>query len=178
MDNIVRQLCKDNELVEIYTNPDDYDKFGVGYIEACTETDCLVHTFQENDLDDGYYVKQNDDILMIRKDTTYLKNMLHFIKAKAPKYELPKGYWPELNLQSVVLNLCMQEVLIAEVRLECGVEMFGWVREIGDNIVEIEQVDSDGMPDGITYVRQEDITMVGFGGLEEKRRTKLFAARR
>ena len=76
------------------------------------------------------------------------------------------------------LNLCMQEVLIAEVRLECGVEMFGWVREIGDNIVEIEQVDSDGMPDGITYVRQEDIIMVGFGGLEEKRRTKLFAARR
>ena len=60
MNEIIKELCNTNELVETYTNPNDCDKFGVGYITACTDDEFLIHTFQENDLDDGYYVKRND----------------------------------------------------------------------------------------------------------------------
>jgi hypothetical protein len=50
------------------------------------------------------------------------------------------------------------------------------VRSFNDEVLEIDRVDGDGMPDGTTYLRMEDIKMVGFNGLEENRRTKLFAS--
>ena len=175
MNDIIKQLCNKNELVELYTNRDDYDRFGVGYIIACTDNEYLVHTFDEKDLDNGYYVMHNDSIYIIHHHTIYLKNMLRFIKPKPDKYDLPKGYWPELDLYHVVLNLCQQEMQIAVVRLENGFECFGWVKSFNNEVLEIDRVDGDGTPDGTTCLLMEDIKMVGFGGLEEKRRTKLFA---
>ena len=76
----------------------------------------------------------------------------------------------------MVLNLCQQELMMAVVRLDNGFECFGWVRSFNDEVLEIDRVDGDGMPDGTTYLRMEDIKMVGFNGLEENRRTKLFAS--
>ena len=178
MDNIIRQLCNNGELVELYTNRDDYDKFGVGYIIACTDNEYLVHNFDEKDLDDGYYVMHNDATYIIQHHTPYLKNMLQFIKPKPDKYDLPRGYWPELDLYYVVLNLCQQELLIAVVRLDNGFECFGWVKSFNNEVLEVDRVDGYGMPDGTTCLRMEDIKMIGFGGLEEKRRTTLFAKRK
>jgi hypothetical protein len=103
--------------------------------------------------------------------------MLQFIKPKPDKYDLPKGYWPELDLYHVVFNLCQQKQLIAVVRLYNGFECFGWVKSFNDEMLEIDRVDGDGMPDGTTILRMEDIKMAGFGGLEENRRTKLEANR-
>lgn len=175
MNDIIKQLCNANELVELYTNPDENHNFEVGYIAACTDTEFLLHSFQENDLDDGYYVSRNDSVFQIRHSTIYLKNMLQFIKPKPDKYDLPKGYWSELDLFQVVLNLCQQERLIAVVRLECDLQFYGKVKEFSNEIVEFEEVDGNGMPDGTTFVRIEDIKLVGFSGLEENRRTKLEA---
>ena len=88
MDEIIKQLCNTNELVETYTNPTDCDKFGVGYITACTDNEFLIHTFQEYDLDDGYYVKRNDSMIRIQRNTTVLNNIQQFIKPKAEVYDL------------------------------------------------------------------------------------------
>ena len=178
MNDIIKQLCNTGELVELYTNRDDYEKFGVGYITACTDNEYLVHSFDDNNLDDGYYVMHNDATYIIQQNTLYLKNMLQFIKPKPDKYDLPKGYWPELDLYHVVLNLCQQERLTADVRLDNGFECFGWVKSFNDEVIEIDRVDSYGMLDGTSCLRMEDIKLVGFGGLEEKRRTKLFTSRK
>lgn len=177
MENIIKQHCTSNEIVELYSNPDDYDKFGVGYILACSENEYLVHTFQENDLDDGYYVMRNEDLFLLRKGSTYLRNMVQFIKPKALKYELPRGYWPELDLFIVLLNLCAQEHIMAVVRIECGMALYGWITNVQDNTIEVEEVDGDGMPNGTSYLRLDDLHMVGFGGLEETRRTKLYSTK-
>lgn len=177
MNDIIKQLCNTGELVELYHNRDDYDKFRVGYIIACTDNEHLVHEFDDNDLDDGYYVMQNDSVYIIQHHTIYLKNMLQFIKPKPDKYDLPKGYWPELDLFHVVLNLCQQERLMACVWLHNGFECLGWVKSFNDEVVEIDRVDCDGLPDGTTYLHMEDIKLVGFSGLEMKRRAKLYANR-
>ena len=41
MKDIIKRLCNTNELVEVYTNPNDCDKFAVGYIDACTDNEYL-----------------------------------------------------------------------------------------------------------------------------------------
>ena len=136
--------------------------------------DTLIHSFQENDLDDGYYVMHNDSVFEIRRRTKYLKNMLLFIKPNTEKYKLPKGYWTELDLFNVVLNLCKEERLMAMIRLDFGEECYGYINDFDDSILEIETVDSDGIPDGIEYLRIEDVRVIGFGSLEANRRSKLF----
>ena len=174
MNNIIKRLCNINELIELYSNFNDCDKFAVGYIDACTDNECLIHSFQENDLDDGYYVMHNDSVFEIRRRTKYLKNMLLFIKPNTEKYKLPKGYWLELDLFNVVLNLCKEERLMAMIRLDFGEECYGYINDFDDSILEIETVDSDGIPDGIEYLRIEDVRVIGFGSLEANRRSKLF----
>ena len=173
MKTIIEQLCNTNELVEIYTNRDDFDKFGVGYVVACTENDYLVHTFDDKDLDDGYYVMHRDSIFVIQRNTKYLKNMLQIIKPKPDKFKLPKGSGLELDLFGEVLLLCQKKRLIVVVRLECDMECYGWVTDFNDNVIEIELVDGDGMFDGTAYLRMEDVQLIGFGGQEENRRAKL-----
>ena len=177
MKDIIKQLCNSNELVEIYTNPTDSDKFGVAYIVACSDEAFLVHSFQENDLDDGYYVDHIDSVNRIQRDTIYLNNMLQFIKPKAEKYELPKGYWPDLDLFCAVLNLCQEKHLVAQVAVNHDYNKFGWVKSFNADVLEMDCLDCDGMFDGTTYLRMEDINMVGFGGVDEDRRAKLFKNR-
>ena len=178
MDNTIRHFCDSHQLLEIYTNPDDSDKFGVGYIAACSDNEFLVHSFQENDLDDGYFVMDTDFVYLIRHNTIYLNNMRQFIKPCADKYDLPRGYWSELDLYNVVLNLCQQEHLMAVVRLECGLGLIGWVVNVGNEVIELDEVDIDGMPDGTAYIRLEEVKLVGFGGIEERRRTNLASKKR
>ena len=177
MNDIIKQLCDTNELVEIYTNPTDSDKFGVVYIVACSDEAILVHSFQENDLDDGYYVDRIDSVNRIQRNTIYLNNMLQFIIPKAEKYELPKGYWPDLDLFSAVLNLCQEKHLVVQVAVNHDYCKFGWVKSFNDDVLEMDCLDCDGMFDGTTYLRMEDINMVGFGGVDEERRAKLFRNR-
>ena len=177
MEDVLSKLCNTNELVEIYTNADDIEKFGVGFVVACSEMEYLVHSFSENDLDDGYYVKRIDSIIQLRRGTTYLQNMMRFLKPKPLKYDLPQGYWSELELFTVVLTLCQQEHLLAVVSTELGMQVYGWIASFTDTVVEIAVVDSEGRQDGTCYLLMEDVDAVGFGGLEEQRRTKLAAVR-
>ena len=103
--------------------------------------------------------------------------MLQFIKPKAEKYELPKGYWPDLDLYSAVLNLCKEEHLVSQVGVNNDYVRFGWVKSFNDDVLEMECLDCDGMFDGTTYLRMEDVSYVGFGGVNEERRAKLFRKR-
>ena len=177
MNDIIKQLCNTDELVEIYTNPMDSDKFGVAYIVACSDEHFLVHSFQENDLDDGYYVDCIDSVMRIQRNTIYLNNMLQFIKPKTGKYQLPKGYWPDLNLFGAVLSLCQEKQLVAQVAVNHEYSKFGWIKSFNDDVLEMDCLDCDGMFDGTTYLRMENINMVGFGGVDEERRAKLFRKR-
>ena len=177
MNEIIKQLCNTNELVEIYTNPTDSDKYGVGYIIACSDNEFLAHSFDEKDLDDGYYVARTDRVDRIQRNTIYLNNMLQFIKPKAEKYELPKGYWPDLDLFGAVLDLCQEKHLVSQVGVNNDYVRFGWVKSFSDDVLEMECLDCDGMFDGTTYLRMEDVSYVGFGGVEEERRAKLFRNR-
>ena len=174
MNDIIKQLCNTNELVEIYTNPTDNDKFAVGYIVACSDEEFILHSFQENDLDDGYYTDRIDSVNRIQRNTIYLKNMLQFIKPKVEKYELPKGYWPDLNLIDAVLNLCQEKHLVAQVAVNHDYSKFGWVKSFNDDVLEMDCLDCDGMFDGTTYLRMENINIVGFGSVEGERRARLF----
>ena len=174
MNEIIKELFNTNELVETYTNPNDCDKFGVGYITACTDDEFLIHTFQENDLDDGYYVKRNDSMIRIQRNTIYLNNKLQLIKPKAEMDNLPKGYWPDLDLFDVVLNLCQKKHLVTQVGVEYDFVSVGFVKNISDDVVELENINCDGKPDGITYLRWENINYVGFGGVDEERRALLY----
>ena len=175
MEDVLSKLCNTNELVEIYTNADDNTRFGVGFVVACSEMEFLVHMFNDYDLDDGYHVKRIDSIIRLQKGTTYLRNMMRFIKPKPTKYDLPQGYWSELDLFTVALTLCQQEHLMAVVGTQFDMQFYGWIASFGDSVVEIELVSSDGQPDGTCYLLMEDVDSVGFGGLEETRRTKLAA---
>ena len=50
---------------------------------------------------------------------------------------------------------------------------YGWVKSIDDDVLEIEEVDSYGLADGVAYFRMEDIILIGFVGIEETRRARL-----
>ena len=173
MNDIIKNICETNSFIEIYTNRNDCDRFATGYIVACTDDEFLLHCFDNNDLDDGYFVMRNDAVFSIKQDTIYLGNMQQFIKPQQPQYELPKGFWMDLDLMSTVLSLCQERRLLVQVKLDCDMVCYGWVKSFDTDVLEIEEVNCDGMADGVSYFRIEEIILVGFGGVSEKRRARL-----
>jgi hypothetical protein len=113
-------------------------------------------------------------MIRIQRNTIYLNNKLQLIKPKAEMDNLPKGYWPDLDLFDVVLNLCQKKHLVTQVGVEYDFVSVGFVKNISDDVVELENINCDGKPDGITYLRWENINYVGFGGVDEERRALLY----
>lgn len=173
MNDIIKKICNANSFIEIYTNRNDCDRFASGYIVACTDDEFLLHCFDNNDLDDGYFVMRNDAVFSIKLNTIYLGNMLQFIKPQYPQYELPKGIWTDLDLMSAVLSLCQEKRLLVQIKLDCDMVSYGWVKSFDADVLELEEVNYDGMADGVAYYRIEEIILVGFGGVDEIRRAKL-----
>lgn len=173
MNDIIKNICNTNSFIEIYTNRNDCDRFATGYIVACTDDEFLFHCFDNNDLDDGYFVMRNEAVFSIKQNTIYLGNMLHFIKPQQPQYELPKGYWTDIDLFDEVLSLCHKKRLMVQIKLDCDMVCYGWVKSFDADILEIEEVNNDGMADGVSYFRIEEIILVGFGGINETRRARL-----
>ena len=173
MNDIIKKICDSNTFVGIYTNRNDCEKFATGYIVACTDDEFLFHGFDNDDLDDGYFAMRNDAVFSIKRNTIYLQNMLHFIKSEPLQDELPKGYWMDFNLFGEILSLCKKNNILITIQLDCDMLSYGWVKSFDADVLEIEEVDSYGLADGVAYFRMEDIILIGFGGIEETRRARL-----
>jgi hypothetical protein len=165
---MLKQLeeAKNNkQLLEIYRNLSDVGKFRAGKVLNTNEKYTILADISADGLYDGFSLIVTENIFQINKNTRYLKNLEILYEAKKQNHfefnvenkDLIQGFFDVVKKHELVVTV--------EISQEATIQ--GLVKSIEDDIVVISALTNDGVPDGETYVKKEDITVITCDDQEE-----------
>lgn len=164
----LKTLCEKRILCEIYSNPDDTNKFCVGYILAVDDDHCVVQRIDRYGAYDGMSCFFNEDIFQISTDTKYLRAMLKLSQHKcdnaikdAPADELLNGI-----LYDIKQNNRICEIEVCDSRLCNAVGYIGCFNEDSINLLCVDDLGED---DGNTVVDMNAISHVTYDSTDTVR---------
>ena len=157
-----------------YINKSNTTAFIFGKILGINDTQIAICMVSPEGDYDGVIVINIDAIYRIEWDDLYSQDM----KAKMKEKELPKtevafcdGDFFETLLD---YSIAMKDVVTIEV-MESGYEdLIGFVENKDDLFCTVRQISKDGLPDGYSMIRLEDITQVCCESADEIQLKELF----
>lgn len=172
--DILREAQREKQLVCVFRDPSDLRRFAVGYVEAVSGADYTLQQIDPNGNPDGLDIGPIDDIIEIRKESRYVRQIALLMEKDDDPAPKPTGGWnggpnPESCLDEV-LRRSMLEKLVINVLLATGddeLRFFGIVRELSDTHVRIDVLTDDGEPDGTSVIRIDDIAGLQVNTREE-----------
>ncbi|SFA99869.1 MULTISPECIES: hypothetical protein [unclassified Bacillus (in: firmicutes)] len=158
---MLKQLeeAKNNkQLLEIYRDLSDVEKFKAGKVLNVNEEYTILADISADGLYDGFSLIITENIFQINKNTRYLKNLEILFEAKKQNHfrfdveneDLIQGFFEVAKKQALVVIVEISEVGTIQ----------GLVNRIEDDIVVISALTNDGVLDGETFVKKEDITCI------------------
>jgi hypothetical protein len=168
---------QDNEkLVCVYHGDDGHDKFDVGFVESLSATSLTLLSVSPRGEFDGRVVMQLDDLNRVETDDRYSRKieLLHQYRGSVFKTE------DKVNTQARTDDLYEQLARASEEsQVACvddikGNSVTGFIREVGDDYVEIEALTQLGEPDGKSIINLEDVSRVQIGARDQQVRCFLY----
>lgn len=161
----LKTYCKELSLCEIYSNPDDTNKFCVGYVLAVDDNNCVVQTIDRYGAYDGVSCLFNEDIIQIRTDTKYLSAMLKLARYKGNNTIKDVSY--DRLFRDILFDI-KENVRICEIEL-CDsklCDIMGYIRDFNDDNIKILCVDDFGENDGETIIDINTISHVSYDSID------------
>ena len=156
MYNILKKLKETDTIAEFYANHDDYDKFIVGYVNSISEEDIVIFCLDPHGKFDGYIALHIDNIYKIEIETIYL-NKIRKLFQPIP----PMAHFNKKNLFTNILEIANQRNNIAIVSIiDLEIVIRGYVEDISDEIITIQQIDEYGNMDGKCMFYTADIIRI------------------
>lgn len=161
---MLRDAQRERRLVCISHDPLDLHVFSVGFVEAVSEEDYSLQGIDLNGNPDGLYIGSIDDIIEIRGESRYARQLALLMDKDDETGKTPMGWNGKPNPESCledVLKRSIDEKLVVNIRLATGDDelgFYGIVRELTESHVRIDVLTGDGEPDGTSVIRLEDIT--------------------
>lgn len=174
MINKLKQLLDSGKFCEIYANPDNPEKFLVGYIVNMDDDFCLIVCIDFYGKYDGIVCLAHEQIFKVQTDTRYL-NAIEVLMEYRKEFDFI------INYSGSILQSLMQE--IEEKQRVCQIElfdsddgrMFGTIDSIDlqSGIVKFASLDEYGIIDGESYVDMSAISLIEVDSCDARRIEKL-----
>lgn len=166
----IKKLCNNKDLVEIYNDVDD-NTFYVCNIVACSDDHLLLLCYDRKGQSCGYKVIRTDSVASISYDTIYLKDQQRILANNAADYRFPVGYWNDLEIMDVFLNMCMKNKLMTGIELLDGRTRNGYIVAVDEeeDILKLKAYDFTGNYDGMCIVRLSYVKMAEIDGEDQLR---------
>lgn len=168
------KLQKENALCEVYTNPNENDKFRVYQLLFVGDDFILAQAFDRYGQLDGIECLRLDCILKIVSSSLYLECMQKLISDVCIfdiKSLIKDG---GCEFKSLIEYFAKQRTLC---EIECGGDIeeivTGFIHSVKDVYVGVIKFDDYGHDDGFELIRAEDIYCVSFNTMETNRLEKL-----
>lgn len=164
--DMLREAMAKRTPVCIYRDPFDLQRFAVGFVESVSGEDYTLRQVDPDGILDGYDVGIMDDIIEIRFDTRYVRQIVLLMEAEkngtlAPDAEKDwEGNRHPSSCLEQMLRMSMEKKLVVNVLINTGEDQarfYGIVRDATETHVRIDILSDDGEPDGTTILRTEDI---------------------
>ena len=158
---ILRRYVGKNELVEIYDDSQDLDKFEVGFIVAVGDNTYFVKKVDAKGRYNGHYMGRLDDVVRLATGTQYL-TAVRLLTERARSSEGAEHELPPLDAFSDLLKYAHRNRLMVSAWVD--VNFFGFVQEFTNEHLELIEVNKSGLEDGIQYLDIDEISTIELGG--------------
>lgn len=152
---------------------DDFESYNAGYIEAVTENDVLFRERRQNGILEGWIAVPIEAINKIEMGTSDLKAVEVYSQSLNEIYEETffKGDTPKRkhSIMEIVSDYLLHSGEVTTIELLCGEEYLNGI-VVEDDLfgLKLEVYTDEGSPDGVAWIKKEDITGIRFGGKSEK----------
>ena len=160
------------DLVEVYLNEEDLNRFIVGLVESVTSETFALQALDTEGEFDGREVCRIDEIVRLHVGGDYLESLklLHESRGQIFKKEPePADSYGQLDIPTS-LTFARDKRILVSVHDYDKDQTMGFVADLGDDWVQIEPILRDGRSNGFTIFRVEDIIRVSIGGKREQAR--------
>ena len=173
--NVLNQARKSKSLVCVFRDPTDLRRFAVGYVVAVGTHDYTLQQIDPDGNPDGLDVGVLDDIIEVRRDSRYTRQMTLLMEHKnnlasgESPWQAPAN--PESCLEAV-LDQAKKDKLVVNVLVATGedeIRFFALVRELSDSHACFDVLTDDGESDGSSTLRLDDIAGLQINTREERK---------
>jgi len=182
---ILKRYINRDELVEIYEDSTDEDKFEVGFVINVTEDSYTLDTIDPIGRYSGVFFGDLSDIIRIAAGTQYLAGMELLVQHQLRSHDASSWKGPRDNSHRFPMFSSTLEVasyarenrmLVQMVDGAKGV-FFGFVKNVSAEHIELLEVNRLGIEDGLQFLALDDIARIDFGGPHEDARAFLHRVR-
>ncbi len=173
--DILKEAQRERQLVCIFRDPSDLRRFAVGFVEAVSDADYTLQQIDPDGNPDGLDIGSIDDIIEIRKESRYARQIALLMEKEEEPSRQPQGWngkpHPESCLDEV-LRRSMADKLVVNLLLATGddeLRFYGIVRELTDTHARIDVLSDDGEPDGTSVIRLDDIAGLQVNTRDERK---------
>lgn len=152
-------------LVGIFSNPSNPDNFVVGYVIELLEDILILNSVDEIGSDDGLMVLFLKDIYAIDFDTRYLQN-LEFIADGVNQNHKKYPFYNDLLKIFAILH---KENELLSIKHENDFTITGFVSQIHEESLTINNINDSGNVDGFTMIYIDDIERIHILGQDQKK---------
>lgn len=169
--DFLKKSLDENLVVSVFSDREQPEKCAVGYVASISDDQVLINHITPTGLYDGYVIRKLEDIFRIDTDGQYekkmnqlytLKKQMHeeFIPCKVKHGNLFKAALTASQKSELIVNFCIDETEVQD-------SMIGFVKEVNDNEVVINQVTEYGVDDCHSVVLLDDIIKLNCDSVDE-----------
>ncbi|PQL94401.1 hypothetical protein C4S76_05895 [Apibacter adventoris] len=166
MKDILKKALKEKFLIGVYLNAEDTSKFTVGYVEKLYEEAVLLSVISPDMITDGFALLNIDLIYLIEYNNTYLINIEKII-TKEKEISIPRIDYKRNNKKRLIvdfINFCKKTNKCITVKHNYGFEILGYISNVDDYYLLLDTYTEEGLKNGYTVIRIEEINEIYFGG--------------
>lgn len=173
---LLSKLHKDRKNVCIYFSSDDTTKFIYGQILAVNENYIAIYMISPDGCSDGILLKKTDTIIRVELEGQYSKKM-EMLTLIDPSEVLNYSFEENIVKSMMLIAQASRNIISIEL-IDSGYDdIVGFVCNIDNDMLKIEQIDEYGYDDGYSYINISDITQISYNSQDEKRIFKLWQLR-
>jgi hypothetical protein len=155
--------------VAIYSDMDDFQSYGVGFVEHTDSNEVVLQCLTPRGEPDGRTAIRMEQIVRIDVDTVYTKKLELLYEYRTSIFErdflpVPKG----ANGLRPQLEHAKDHHILVHLVDSNDFGPSGFVRSVGEDFVEIERIGANGEPDGIAAILVAAVAKIHFGRRQEQ----------
>ena len=157
--NELQQIKAVGELVSIYRNRDDTNKFASGYVVGVNERFYILALISPNGDYDGFRLKETEVIYQIVRGGPDEQRMSKLGDIK--KVKINESFEnDDLVKELLEFALKRQKIVTIELFASDYDDCIGLVKSVDDGLCRTQLINKYGEPDGISLVKLSDITTI------------------
>lgn len=174
--DVLRDVQEKGKLVCVFHGDDEHDKFDVGFVESLTPTTLTLLSVSPRGEFDGRVVMHLDALNRVETDDRYSRKIALLHEYRGSVFRTDDRLNPVASAYGIgeQLQTAMDEGNVVCIEDLKGNAITGFVRELGDDYVEVEALTQLGEPDGKAIMSLDEVARVQIGARDQQVRSFLY----